>query len=74
MQGLGTGQIAALFGVDGSTIKRRLAGCREVLLEQTAIRLRGILGLSPESFASLARLLTSQLHLSVARLLQERES
>ena len=72
VDGLGTGQLASLFRVDRSTIKRRLASLREELLDSTRAALSQKLGLSPESFASLARLLTSQLHLSVARLLQKR--
>jgi RNA polymerase sigma-70 factor (ECF subfamily) len=72
VDGLGIPQIAALFRVDRTTISRRLAACREVLITHTHASLRESLGLSPESFASLARLLTSQLHLSVARLLKER--
>ncbi|MGZ6144054.1 MAG: ECF-type sigma factor, partial [Myxococcales bacterium] len=72
VDGLGTAQLAALFRVDRSTIKRRLADCRETLLDQTRVALREKLGLSPESFASLARLLTSQLNVSIARLLKDR--
>lgn len=72
VDGLGTAQLAALFRVDRSTIKRRLADCRETMLAHTRTELQKKLGLSPESFDSLARLLTSQLHLSVARLLKER--
>jgi RNA polymerase sigma-70 factor (ECF subfamily) len=72
VDGLQTGQIAALFRVDRSTVKRRLAECRDVLLQNTQRLLREKLGLSPESFESLARLVQSQLHLSVARLLKER--
>ena len=74
VDGLGTGQIAALFGLDRSTIKRRLAACRETLLSQTQATLRERLGLSPESFQSLARLVASQLELSVQRLLRQRPS
>ena len=72
VDGLQTAQIAALFRVDRSTVKRRLAECRETLLSATQARLREKLGLSPESFQSLARLVQSQLHLSVARLLKQR--
>src|SRR5258708_37948346 len=47
VEGLGTAQIAALFQVDRSTIKRRLAACRETLLDQTRAALRDKRGLSP---------------------------
>jgi RNA polymerase sigma-70 factor (ECF subfamily) len=73
VDGLGIPQIAALFHVDRTTISRRLAACRDVLITHAHASLRESLGLSPESFASLARLLTSQLHLSVSRLLKERD-
>jgi RNA polymerase sigma-70 factor (ECF subfamily) len=72
VDGLQTAQIASLFRVDRSTIKRRLAACRETLLLRTRAALQERLGVSPESFASLSRLLASQLHVSVERLLQER--
>ncbi len=72
VDGLRTSQIAALFQVDRSTIKRRLSACREVMLLRTRAALQEELGVSPESFESLSRLLASQLHLSVARLIQER--
>jgi RNA polymerase sigma-70 factor (ECF subfamily) len=72
VDGLQTAQIAALFRVDRSTIKRRLASCRETLLERTRMNLQQSMGLSPQSFESLSRLLASQLHVSVARLLKER--
>jgi RNA polymerase sigma-70 factor (ECF subfamily) len=74
VEGLGTGQIATLFGLDRSTIKRRLAACRETLLAQTQALLRQRLGISPDSFHSLARLLASQLDVSVVRLLRQRPS
>ena len=70
MDGLRTAQIATLFHVDRSTIKRRLAGCREQLLAQTQRHLRDKLGLSPTEFESLAGLVQSQLQLSVERLLK----
>lgn len=70
VDGLQTSQIAALFHVGRSTIKRRLASCREQLLAATQERLREKLKLSPDEFESLAGLLQSQLHLSLPRLLK----
>lgn len=70
LDGLRTAQIAALFQVDRSTIKRRLAGCREQVLLETRRRLRETLKLSAVEFESLAGLLQSELHVSLARLLQ----
>ncbi|HUJ25581.1 MAG TPA: sigma-70 family RNA polymerase sigma factor [Myxococcales bacterium] len=70
VDGLQTAQIAALFHVDRSTIKRRLARCRAQVLDGTRQRLREKLRLSPAEFESLAGLVESQLHLSLARLLK----
>jgi hypothetical protein len=70
-RGLRTAQIAALFRVDRSTIKRRLAGCRAQLLEETRRHLQEKLNLSPAEFESIAGLVQSQLHLSLERLVRE---
>jgi RNA polymerase sigma-70 factor (ECF subfamily) len=70
VDGLRTAQIASLFGLDRSTIKRRLAACRETLFADVQAQLTRELGLSPQSFGSLARLLTSQLDVSLSRLLR----
>jgi RNA polymerase sigma-70 factor (ECF subfamily) len=70
VDGLRTAQIAALFNVDRSTIKRRLASCREHLLEQTRKSLMERLGISPTEFESLAGLVQSQLNVSIERLLK----
>lgn len=73
VDGLQTARIAALFHVDRSTIKRRLSECREALLAETRRILTGTLRVSPHSLESLLRLVRSQLHVSVARLLRERD-
>ena len=70
IDGLRTAQIATLFGVDRATIKRRLAKCREHLLEETRRRLVAKLGISPTEFESLAGLVQSQLNVSIERLLK----
>ena len=70
VDGLRTAQIATLFHVDRSTIKRRLAACREQLLTESRRRLCEKLGLSPTEFESLAGVVQSQLNLSVERLLR----
>lgn len=70
VDGLRTAQIATLFGVDRSTIKRRLAACREHLLDETRKRLIAKLGISPAEFESLAGLVQSQLNVSIERLLK----
>jgi RNA polymerase sigma-70 factor (ECF subfamily) len=72
VDGLQTARIAALFHVDRSTIKRKLAECREALLTETRALLGAQLGASPDSLESILRLVRSQLHVSVARLLREK--
>jgi RNA polymerase sigma-70 factor (ECF subfamily) len=74
VDGLRTAQIAALFHVDRSTVKRQLASCRAQLLDQTRRILRERLGMSPSEFESLGVLVQSQLHLSMERLLKRRDS
>src|SRR5262249_28853837 len=64
VDGLRTAQIAALFHVDRSTIKRRLSRCRDQVLAETQQRLREKLRLSASEFESLAGLVKSQLHVS----------
>jgi len=70
VDGLRTAQIATLFGVDRSTVKRRLAACRDHLLDETRKRLMAKLGISPAEFESLAGLVQSQLNVSIERLLK----
>lgn len=70
VDGLRTAQIAALFHADRSTIKRRLARCRAQVLAETRRRLQEKLQLSSAEFESLAGLVKSQLHVSLARLLR----
>lgn len=70
VDGLRTAQIASLFRVDRSTIKRRLAACREALLAETRRQLETRHGVGSDEFQSLADLIQSQLHISMTRLLK----
>ncbi len=65
-------QMAPMFQVNISTISRWLAGARESLLTQTREGLSRTLHLSPGEFDSLARLLRSQIDVSLVRLLADR--
>jgi RNA polymerase sigma-70 factor (ECF subfamily) len=65
-------QMAPMFQVNISTVSRWLAGARESLLTQTREGLRRSLHLSPGEFDSLARLLRSQIDVSLVRLLADR--
>lgn len=65
-------QIAPMFQVNISTVSRWLAAARESLLTQTRDGLSRRLHLSPGEFDSLARLLQSQIDVSLVRLLADR--
>jgi RNA polymerase sigma-70 factor (ECF subfamily) len=65
-------QIAPMFQVNISTVSRWLASARESLLVQTREGLSRRLHISPGEFDSLARLLQSQIDVSLVRLLADR--
>jgi RNA polymerase sigma-70 factor (ECF subfamily) len=67
-------QIAPMFQVNISTVSRWLAAARESLLTYTREGLSRRLHIPPGEFESLARLLQSQIDVSLARLLAERTS
>jgi len=67
-------QIAPMFQVNISTVSRWLAAARESLLTHTREGLSRRLHIPPGEFDSLARLLQSQIDVSLARLLAERTS
>jgi RNA polymerase sigma-70 factor (ECF subfamily) len=69
--GLTLEQIGAMYKVNASTVSRWIAAVRESLLGETERLLRAELPLSPPEFASLARVLVSQIDVSVVRLLRE---
>jgi RNA polymerase sigma-70 factor (ECF subfamily) len=64
-------QIAPMFHVNTSTVSRWLAKARETLLARTREGLSLRLNVQPDEFASMARLLGSQIDVSLARLLAE---
>jgi RNA polymerase sigma-70 factor (ECF subfamily) len=70
LDGLTLAQVAPLYGKDLSTISRWLAKARELLLNQTRAGLSERLGLSTGELDSVMRAADSELHLSLARLLQ----
>ena len=67
--GMTLDQLAAVYGVNPATISRWFARAREDLLDETAKYMRDTFGVSPAELPSLARVLVSQLDLSLARLL-----
>jgi RNA polymerase sigma-70 factor (ECF subfamily) len=71
--GLTLEQIGTMYKVNASTVSRWIAGVRTTLLAETERLLRAELSLSPPEFTSLARVLASQMDISVSRLLVERE-
>lgn len=64
-------QIAPMFRVNTSTVSRWLSAARDSLLAHTREGLSTRLHVSSGEFASMARLLTSQIDVSLARLLAE---
>jgi RNA polymerase sigma-70 factor (ECF subfamily) len=66
-------QIALMFHVDMSTVSRWLAAARARILARTRALLAERLRVSPAEFASMARLLRSQIDVSLARLLGPEE-
>jgi RNA polymerase sigma-70 factor (ECF subfamily) len=71
--GLTLDQIGTMYKVNASTVSRWIAGVRTALLAETERLLRAELSLSPPEFTSLARVLASQMDISVSRLLVERD-
>ena len=65
--------IAPLFGVDQSTISRRLKGIREQVYDETRKQLQAQLGLSPQQFQSFMVLINSQLNVTISQLLGKEE-
>jgi RNA polymerase sigma-70 factor, ECF subfamily len=64
-------EIGALLGAHRSTAARWIAEARQTILDEARRRLEAQLGLSPAEVQSLLRVLRSQLHLSVSRLLRD---
>lgn len=71
VDGLNIDHIGKLYDVHRATAARRLSRAREQLFELTRDGLRDKLGVSGSEFQSLARLLRSQLDVSVCRILEE---
>jgi RNA polymerase sigma-70 factor, ECF subfamily len=69
--GLTLARIGALLGVDESTVSRWAQGARRAILLETERELGLQLGLQVSELPSLVRLVSSQIDLSVARLLGE---
>lgn len=67
--GLPLAKIGPMYGVDESTASRWLQRARLAILEGTQRALERTLGVSEDEFKSIARLVASQLDVSVARLL-----
>jgi RNA polymerase sigma-70 factor (ECF subfamily) len=73
LDGLGIDRIGQLYEVHRATAARWLDRARAELFEATRRRLRERLGVSASEFASIARLVQSDLDVSVCRILRERE-
>ncbi|MEZ4444561.1 MAG: sigma-70 family RNA polymerase sigma factor [Polyangiaceae bacterium] len=71
VDGLDIDAIGQVYEVHRATAARWLARAREALFKRTKATLEAELGLRPDEFHSLLRLVRSQLDLSVCRLLRE---
>ncbi|HKE18329.1 MAG TPA: sigma-70 family RNA polymerase sigma factor [Kofleriaceae bacterium] len=71
VEGVEVEAIATMYGVHRTTVTRWIGACRERLLDETRRILRDDFGLALAEIDSLAGLVRSQLHVSVARLLGE---
>ncbi len=69
VDGLTVERIGKMYGVAHSTVSRRMASARESIIAEARRVLREEMNVAPEEYESLARLLVSQLDLSVSRLL-----
>lgn len=69
MEGLSLNQIAAMYQVNKSTISRRMARARELLLEKTRAQLLGALALPASELDSLLEQLGPRLDLSLTSVL-----
>ena len=73
VDGLTADRIAQMYGVVRSTVTRWLASSREAIITEAKRILRDELQVSAQEFESLARLLASQLDLSVSYIITARE-
>lgn len=71
LERLTTTRLGTLFGVEQSTISRRLKSTREAIYEATKQRLKARLQLSSHEFESLLAAIRSQLDASISQLLEE---
>jgi RNA polymerase sigma-70 factor (ECF subfamily) len=71
VDGVGTAEIAVIYGVHAMTIRRWLAAARERVVEEAKRQLRANLPVSSGEFDSIARLLMSQLDLDISLVLSK---
>ena len=74
VDGLTADRIAQMYGVVRSTVTRWLASSREAIITEAKRILRDELQVSAQEFESLARLLASQLDLSVSYIFTARDA
>jgi RNA polymerase sigma-70 factor (ECF subfamily) len=69
LDGLTVERIGTMYGVSQSTVSRWMANARAAVMAEAQRLLRDAMRIAPEEFDSLARLLSSQLDLSVSLIL-----
>ncbi len=74
VDGLNIDAVGRIYGVHRATVARWISHARDTLSARTAELLGAEAQLTPTEFMSIARLCQSQIHLSIARVLQDEES
>lgn len=69
VDGLSLDRIGKIYGVAQSTVSRWMSSARDRIVAEAKRVLRDEMHIAPEEYESMARLLASQLDLSVSRLL-----
>jgi RNA polymerase sigma-70 factor (ECF subfamily) len=68
---MSTDAIGALYRLDGSTVRRRIARSREAVVRRTRAQLRDALQLTPGEIDGVLAIVESQVDLSLTRLLKK---
>lgn len=70
-QGVTTGQLATMYAVSRATLVRRLTEARETLVALVKSHLKSVIGVAENDFASVLKLVNSQLDLRLSMVLKD---
>lgn len=71
IDGLSTPQLAAMLGINQSSVSRRLISIRDSIFQQTQERIRKKMRLSESEFSEISKQIHSQMNLSLSRILRQ---